>query len=90
MTYTLRLIRFLLVCAVLGGMTISTGHAQNRLVRIGIAVDGPWNGMRGSGPRMNGKSLNCCRQNLMCDFRPKNVSRLTGRLPVSMQSSTDS
>ncbi len=42
MTYTLGLIRFLLVFAVLGGMSTSARQAQNRLVRIGIAVDGPW------------------------------------------------
>ncbi len=42
MTYTLRLIRFLLAITVLGVMATSAGQAQNRLVRIGIAVDGPW------------------------------------------------
>ncbi len=40
MTFTLRLIRFLLALTVLGGMAISAGQAQNRLVRIGIATDG--------------------------------------------------
>ena len=44
MTYTFRLIRFLLVIIALGGMSISAGQAQNRLVRIGIALDGPWEG----------------------------------------------
>jgi hypothetical protein len=42
MTYTFRLIRFLLAFVVLGGVTISAGQAQNRLVRFGIAIDGPW------------------------------------------------
>ena len=42
MTYTLRLIRFLLAITVIGGLCTSAGQAQNRLVRIGIAVDGPW------------------------------------------------
>ena len=42
MTYTFRLIRIALAILMSGCMTISSGRAEKPMVRIGIAVDGPW------------------------------------------------
>ena len=42
MTYMFRLIRIALAILMSGYMTLSSGRAEKPIVRIGIAVDGPW------------------------------------------------